>query len=249
MAKLAKGTKFYWGDGGAGAAKATKSHGSGDSNVTFEAVSAGTSGNSITVALTNPGGTADLSVTVVDTAITIALGVSTGTIVSTANDVIAGVYKSTAARALVNASSTGDGTGLVTALVSTALSGGTNSAEVFYDIPGVGDISLNPGSYSQLDVSSHSSTGPQPEMLNEAFTSPGTASFSMYWDETNAGHLALEADYIANTARNAKIDPVAGGGKTRSFVAQVANIGESYPVKGAIMRDVTIQIQGNITLS
>lgn len=247
--KLAKGTKFKWGDGGAGAAKAVKSHGSTDSNVTFTAVDAGTLGNSITVALTNPGGTADLAVTVVGTAISIALGVSSGSIVSKANDVIAGIYQSADARALVDAASDGDGTGVVTALTTTALSGGTNDAEAFADLPGVGDISLDPGSYSQLDVTSHSSPGPQPEMLNEAFTSAGSASFSLQWDAANAGHLALEADFDANTQRNAQIVPPTGAGQTRSFLAQVMSFGESYPVKGVVTRDVQINIIGSVTKS
>lgn len=247
--KLAHGTKVKWGDGGAGAAKATKSHGSTDSNLTFEAVTAGTLGNSITITLTNPGGTADLAVTVVDYDITVALGVSSGSIVSTANDVIAGIYQTAAAKALVNVSSVGDGTGVVTALSKANLTGGTNSAETFYDLTGIDDITLDPGSYSRMDITSHSSTGPQAEMINEAFTSEGSVSFSMKWNISDTGHIALETDFDDNTSRNVQIIPPTGGGQTRSFVAQVTSLSEAYPVKGVITRDVKLGILGAITKS
>lgn len=247
-AKLAKGTKILWGDGGAAASAATLTLGSGASAVKFDAVAAGTAGNSITVTMTNPGGTAALAVSVLGTAITVALGTTTGNIISTANDVIAGIFGSSAARALVTASATGTGLGVVSAVTSTALAGGTASAETFADLPGVGDISFDPGSYSQSDVSTHDSAGPNPEMLNDAFTAPGTASFTLQWDGSNAGHQALHADYMSNTARNCKVVPTgASGDKTYSFVAQISSLSATYPVKGTITRDVNLAIIGAIT--
>ncbi len=246
MAKLAKGTKFYWGDGGAGAVKASSTLGSGASGLVLTAKTAGTAGNSTTRELL-AAGTASLAVSVIGTAITITLGTTSGTVTSTVNDVIAKIIATPAALALVDPSAVTTGTGLMAAAASAALSGGSNSAEVFADIPGVGDINLDPGSYNRMDITSHSSPGPQPEMINEAFTSEGTASFSLNWKETDAGHLALEADFEANTQRNAKIEPPAGGGKTRTFVAQIMSLGEAYPVKGVITRDVSIGILGSIT--
>ncbi len=246
MSQLARGTKIMWGDGGAAATAATLNIGSGATGVKFDAVTAGTAGNSITITMTNPGGTEALAVTVLGTAITIALGTTTGSIISTANDVIAGVFASSAARALVTASAVTTGLGVVSAASSTPLAGGTNSAETFADLPAIGDISFSPGTYSQLDRSSHSSTGANPEMINEAFSSPGSCSFTLDWDNTDAGHLALEDDFFSNTPRNCKLIPPAGGGKTYTFIAQCMKFDAPFPVKGVIGRDVQLSINSGI---
>jgi hypothetical protein len=84
-------------------------------------------------------------------------------------------------------------------------------------------------------------------MINEAFTSEGQITFSLNWDQTDTGHLALESDFESNTTRNAKIQPPSGGGTTRTFEAQVMSLSEAYPVKGIVTRDVTIGIIGSIT--
>ncbi len=244
---LAKGTKFLWGDGGAGAVKATKTHGTTTAELVFTAKTAGTGGNSITVAIVNPGGTAALSVSVTGSAITINAGVSSGSIISTANDVIAKIYQTAAAAALVDVTTGSTGLGVVAALAAANLTGGSNSAEVFADIPRVGDISFDRGSFSQSDVSSHSTSGNEPEMLNDAFKSPASISFAMSFDNTDAGHLALESDFFANTVRNAKLVPPAGGGSTATFSGQIMSLGAAYPVKGVITRDVKISINGSLT--
>jgi hypothetical protein len=247
MAVLAKGTKILWGDGGAGAVKATLSHGSSAANLTLTAKAAGTGGNSITLTIVNPGGTAALSVSVSTNAITVNAQTSSGSIVSTANDIIAAIFASAAASALVVPSSTGAGTGVVAALSSTALSGGANSAEVFHDLPNIGDITLNPGEYPREDVSSHSSPGPNPEMINSAFTSEASASFTINYEPGDNGHDALEADFDSNTTRNAKLVPPVGSGlPTRTFQAQVSSMPEAYPVRGVMTRAVSLSITSAI---
>lgn len=229
-ARRADNTKVYKGDGGAGAVKATKSHGSTDANLTFEAVAAGTGGNSITVALVNPGGTGDLSVGVVSNAITVTLGVSSGSIVSTANDVMAGVYNSAAARALVNVTSTGDGTGVVTALSAAALTGGTNSAEVFEQIKGLTAFRFDDRNHDSIDARTLDDPN---NFITNLTEGERTASGTFQLDPADTVHAALKAAFEAGTTNNYRIEW--GYGLVEQFSAQVKTFPEGDFQIGALV--------------
>lgn len=101
-----------------------------DNALEWEAVATGTGGNAITIAITNPGGTAAAEVvTVSSNAISIAGRTSGGVLESTAADIITAILASTAASALVtvNNGDASDGTGIVSTLSATNLSGGASS--------------------------------------------------------------------------------------------------------------------------
>lgn len=102
-----------------------------NNDLKFTAVTPGTAGNSIAMVYADPGGNnAALSVTVGGTTITVhlATGVA-GAITSTASQVLAAITASAPANALVTAAlaAANDGTGVVTALGSTPLAGGTDT--------------------------------------------------------------------------------------------------------------------------
>lgn len=99
-----------------------------NNDLDFTAKVKGTSGNSITIALVDPGvETATESVAVVGSAITVTLR-SVSSVLSTAAQVKAAIEASAAAAALVTVAnkSGNDGTGNVIALAATALSGGVD---------------------------------------------------------------------------------------------------------------------------
>jgi len=103
----------------------------------FTAVNYGDSGNDITVAYTNPGGTNPLVVTVTGTAISVQLQTIAAAIVSTANDVKTAVNDHAAASALVlvtldtvDGGNTGAGT-IPAAVAATSLSGGLHGTYSF----------------------------------------------------------------------------------------------------------------------
>jgi len=103
----------------------------GDNNdVDWTAVVGGAAGNDITIEYENPGAASQaLTVTVVDKAITISLATDgAGAITSTANDVIAKVAETAAAKALVTGAphGTDTGAGVVTAMAPAALTGGAD---------------------------------------------------------------------------------------------------------------------------
>jgi hypothetical protein len=111
---------------GARAALTTSMTGT-NNDVTLTSRRYGVYGNSTTITLVNPGsGTVALSVAVSGQAITVTLGYATGAITTTGSLLIAAIAASTAAADLVNSAlaPANDGTGLVTALSSTPLTGG-----------------------------------------------------------------------------------------------------------------------------
>ena len=115
------------------AVKATKALGVvGDKNaITYTAVTAGTAGNAIKVALIDPSGNSyPLQVTVVNDEIRVQLATSgAGALTSTGAEVVAAINASILCKALVTAALTvgegNDGSGVCAAISATALAGGT----------------------------------------------------------------------------------------------------------------------------
>jgi hypothetical protein len=103
------------------------SGGAADSHIYLDHTPGGTGGNDVSLEMTNPGGSAALTVTVASQAITVALGVSGGTITSTAAQVVAALNANVDVQALgVRAwIAPGElGSGLVAVLAHTHLASG-----------------------------------------------------------------------------------------------------------------------------
>ncbi len=111
------------------AATLTTSLSGSNNDLVFTARVGGTVGNATTIKYTDPGGDGSISIGVSGTDITVTLAYGSGAITSTAADVEAAIEADSDAVALVsivNASSN-DGTGLVTAMGETALTGGSDT--------------------------------------------------------------------------------------------------------------------------
>lgn len=102
----------------------------GDNDIVWRAVVGGAAGNDITIAYVDPGANdKPLGVAVVGNAITVNLATGpAGAITSTAGDIIAKMASTPTAAALVTGANAAanDGTGVVTAMAATALTGGAN---------------------------------------------------------------------------------------------------------------------------
>jgi hypothetical protein len=111
------------------APRATHAFGSSNAEITFTAVTGGTSGNSLHVALVNPGtNNHALTVGVSSGTLTVTLATNgSAAATSTVAQVIAAVNGDATASQTFIASTTGNGTGTVVAVGSTALSGGADS--------------------------------------------------------------------------------------------------------------------------
>lgn len=115
---------------GSKAAQCTTTFGTANSNVIFTAREKGVAGNNIKIVLAAPS-TADQTIGVSVTEKTITVNLATDSakkVSSTANDVIEIIMEDSAARALINVKPAlgSDGSGLVSALAETALSGGAD---------------------------------------------------------------------------------------------------------------------------
>lgn len=97
--------------------------------ILWTAVTEGTGGNSVSVTITNPGGTNPLAVSVTGVDVAIQAATSGGGIISTAAEVIAAVKADASVSAIVSVqnSSTSTGAGVVAAVTHTDLSGGSDT--------------------------------------------------------------------------------------------------------------------------
>lgn len=241
--RLAFGTKLLMGDGGAPAVKASLTNGSTNSQIVFTAKTAGVAGNSITVTITND---ATLAVSVTGTDIEITADTSGDSV----NDVIAAVYASAAAAALVDVTNgVGDGTGNIGALTETALTSGANSAEVFSEIKGLTDIAKGGPTREEVDVTNHSSANGAIETKPEGVFDPGSVTATMFFDPTDTQHIALKTAFDNKTVGNWRLQlPTDAGSVTYEFTAWVKGFGgENYPVRGAITKDLEVRITGDVT--
>ncbi len=110
------------------AATLTHDSAAANSDLTFDAVSAGADGNDITIEIVDPGEIADLSIVLVGTAITVNLAYAAGNRTSNANDVKNALDAVPEIAALVDVTVEGDGSGLVDALTETPLASGSDGA-------------------------------------------------------------------------------------------------------------------------
>lgn len=222
--------KLYMGDGGAGSVKATRTFGSGASGIVFTAKTAGADGNSISVVLTNPGGTAALAVSATGDAITVALGVNAGSIVSTVNDIIAAVYQSATVSALVDAAASTTGLGAVVAATVLSLAGGTNSAELFSEIKGLTNFDFSSKDHALIECGTLSDPNATITSLKQAAI---TAQGSLQWDPENDNHLALLSRYTSGSTNNYRIEWEYG--RIEQFTAQVKTVPGLKWAQGAVV--------------
>lgn len=131
---------------GQSAVKASAVIGTGNAALKYTAKTAGTGGNNISVAYVVSGNNTPLSVGVVGNAITVNVATNgSGAPISTASQVKAAIEADSSANALVDVALQGDGTGVVSAVSATNLSGGAAS------VPGTAIILPNLTTITDLD--------------------------------------------------------------------------------------------------
>jgi hypothetical protein len=128
-------------DGPAAAAVLSTALAGANNDLDITAVTAGRDGNSITVAYVDPGTpSAALGVVVTGTAIVVNLATDGSSVItSTAAEVDAAIDGEAAAAALVTPANkaANDGTGVVTAMAATALTGGVSATRTLFDVTGI----------------------------------------------------------------------------------------------------------------
>lgn len=122
------------------------------------------------------------------------------------------------------------------------------SSGTFNTIGEVLDITGGGSSAAIEDATSHSSSAGWDEAISVGLLSGGEITFAMHAIEpdtqqdllysTQAGHLPANFQLVFPDAT-----------RKRSFAALVQNIGEEYPVKGKMTRNVTLKVTGAVTRS
>lgn len=103
--------------------------------ITYDAVNAGDSGNSISIRHVNPGVVGTLSITVISNHIEVELAHNGSAITTTATELAAAIAGDVSASALVTATPEGTGSGLVAEVELTYLSGGQDYEKVYLEEP------------------------------------------------------------------------------------------------------------------
>jgi hypothetical protein len=117
----------------------------------------------------------------------------------------------------------------------------------FVAIAELGDIS-GPGESQMIEDATHmESPDGFAEKIAVGVRETGDLTFSMHLLIDDAGHNALYTDMRASTKRNFRLVHPAGT-KRWSFAGFVQSIGQSYPLKGKLVNDVTITITGKAVL-
>lgn len=229
--------------------KASYTHGTSNSQLVFTAKAAGVAGNSASVILVDAGAGNPTTVSVAGQEITVSLRNSAG-IVATANEVIAAIYETATAAAIIDATNgAGNGSGIVTVLVETFLAGGTDSTSTFTDIPGLGDITLPDAVTELIDVTSHSSPAVSGVVYAEYAQSkvvdpPEMEIPMMWWDNANTTHALLRSLRLAGTSEKFRIRFADGEGGDSEWAAIVRSVPRNMPVKGVTTASITLKFTG-----
>lgn len=229
---------------GSDGTKASKSHGAGDATLVFTAKKTGTPGNGISVALVDPGSDGALSVGVVGNAITVTLGYSSSAIDSTANAVIAAIYESAEAAALIDVTNgAGDGTGVVTALAAASLEGGTNDSHVWSPIPGLQDVSVPGRNRQSLEYTGHSSPEGYEEHAKSKIRGARPLNLPIKYDPLNPVHIALKAEEDSDDESYMRFKYPYGDENFESAVL-VLDFPTENPMKDLLMTTVSCLLTG-----
>jgi hypothetical protein len=218
---------------GTAAVPATVNILSGNAGITYTAKTAGTGGNSITVAYVVSGNNTALSVAVVSNAITVNVATGGGgAATSTATQVKAAVDASGPASALVATALIGDGSGVVSAVTATNLAGG---------------IALVSGSTIQLNGGTIIDLGSSPKATIAFGSSNAQIAFTAVTGGAagNSLHVAIISSG-ANTPLSAAL---ASGTLTIHLATNGSSVATSTVAQVIALVNSTSSIDGTITAS
>jgi hypothetical protein len=243
------GTLIKRGDGGSSAAtKASRTIGSSNQQLKILAAVAGAAGNSKTCSILVSGNNTAFSFTVsssnlVITSATDGSGVATTTVLQA----IAALYADATFRASWDATiGTGNGSGVLVAGSSAALTGGADSTEVFTTIDGARSISGPQFSLETFDVTHHTSNSSY-RQIKPSFKSAGEVSFELIYDPADAEHEGLLTDFENRTLRNFRMILPDLGGMQYDFSAYVSGAEVGAPIDNALTLSVRLGIDGAVT--
>lgn len=234
---------------------ATLSTGSipGNTGIKWTAADEGTGGNSVRVAIVNPGGTnPDITISVAGNDVTINAATSAGAITSTAAQIIAAVNAHNDAMDKVSAANDGasTGAGVVTAFALTLLAGATDVV-TYATIAEVRNISGPNLALGTVETTHQASTGAYREHI-ATLVDGGEITFELNFvvqSNTQNWVLGLIRDVRRSTLRLFQLIFTDAGTETASFSAFVTAFADAAPVDGKLTANVTVKISSSVTFA
>lgn len=232
------------GDGGAGAGvQASRTVGTANQQIVLRAKNAGTAGNSKTVSILVSGNNTAFAISVTANNVTITSATSgAGAATTTVGFAIAQLYlNSTFIENWQATTGAGDGSGVLVAASSAALTGGTDGGEIFTNIAEVKSIS-GPNTSSQIiDVTHMESDNSTREFL-PSLIDPGEISFNVNWLPTNTSHTGLAADQRLRIRRNFQLVFSNTAATTLAFAGYVTAVGITAEIESVLQGAITIKL-------
>lgn len=226
--------------------KSSKAVGSGSSGFVLYAQKVGALGDNITITLTDPlGNNQSLSVSVSGTDIDVSLATNgSGTITSTALDVITAINQRKDSASLVEAkpNTVGSG-GVVSAAAQASLAGGALSTHTFTAIANLRDFNHNSGTTGVVDATTADSPDSTAETV-PGFLSAGTFDFTIVFDPDDATVDTIEAYRRSRITKRWRFTLNDASRTSFEFNGFVSDLGLAVPLQDVVTRSCQIAISG-----
>lgn len=250
VATSAYPTKIKRGDGGVGAgAQAHKTIGATTHQLEIFAKAPGVAGNSKTFGIILDAGSVSYSQVVTANSVLINSATSSGTATTTVAQAISALYLDPIFVANFQATvASGDGSGILVAGASAALSGGSDGAEVFATISEVRNITGPQRQAATIEVTNMDSPDQYREYIT-SFLDAGAVTFDMNFTNV-ATQQSVISDLESRVKRNFElIFTTAAGDVTYSFAGFVTKFDNNFQMAQQILANVEIKITGPVTVS
>lgn len=238
------GVQVKRGDGGVGAGvQASKTIGTVNQQLKVLAKLAGTAGNSKTFGIL-VSGTASYSQVITANSVLITSASTSGTATTTVAQAISNLYLDATFDANFQATvGTGDGSGVLVAGASAALSGGSAGTEVFTTIAEVKSVGGPNMQSSIIDVTNMDSANNTREFITNLID-PGELTFAMNFLPTSTSQQGVMTDLRNRTRRNFQLIWTDSAPTTCSLTGIVTGFQITNSMDAAMEANVSIKITG-----
>lgn len=248
------GTLLQIGDGGVGAGtQASRTIGTSNQQIVIKAKVAGTAGNSKTCSIVVSGTSTAFALSVTENNITITSATDGGgSATTTVNEALYQLSQDdTFAEFWEATRGAGNGTGVLVAGSSAALTGGLDGAEVFTTIAEVRNLT-GPGMTRETLEATHLGSDSGYREWVVSFIDSGEVSFDVNFLPGDDSQEALIDDLVSGVKRNFRViwPTVLGKSqRTWAFTAYVVGFNPSVSFDGLASSAMTLRATGEITLS
>lgn len=238
------GCLLKMGDGGVGAGtQASRTISTSNQQVIIKALKAGTAGNSKTCSIAVSGNNTPFSFTCTATTLSI-ISATDGSAVATTKVgyLISQLYLNETFRENWQATTgAGDGSGVLAAAASAALSGGAEGTEVFTEIAEVKSIS-GPNTSSQVIDVTHMGSSDNTREFLPTLIDPGDISMSLNFRPDNDTHIDLRVNQKERTRTNWQLVFTDPSATVYSFAGYVTGFQITAEIESALQAQCTVKL-------